>query len=392
MSLPNFPSARQYPFIDGLRAIAILLVLTHHARRGFDFDHLFQNSVVVLNWIYFNAHKYFNIDLTSFYYFIRDVACHFKGVLGMEIFFVISGFLITTILLKGELKRVNAVDFYRRRFFKIYPSYVIMVLASLVVLAWQEQKAFIDIVGVGIRHLLLLQNYFSQEAVLGHTWSMVIIEQFYLFSPAVCWVIIKLFKSVEDRRRALIILCLLLIVSAHFVRWYYFNTQQAWLSWPLASPIPYWTTSYHLDALAAGVLLKLLGSSYQGKLPKKIAWALWGFGFSVFYYLFFYIDWSYYWGEWYLYSLGLLSILAIIIAAFNGVMVLTRLTVLQWIGRHSYGIYLWHYLILMFWSQFLGKVPVTVLFIAYLVTAILAGVISTKTIERYFLTFRERRA
>ena len=118
--------------------------------------------------------------------------------------------------------------------------------------------------------------------------------------------------------------------------------------------------------------------------------ALWVLGISLFSWLFFIVDWSYYWGSWHLYRLGSISIVLLILAAYHGVSFLTRLKFLQWIGRHSYGIFVWHYLVLEFWKIWCGVLAPELIILGCLATSIGVGVLSTNTIEHYFLSLREK--
>ena len=95
---------KYYPFLDGLRAFAVLWVLFRHL-----------HSVIDLA---FNFGKYDSI-------FNR---IGFLGFLGVDIFFVISGFLITGLLLPDLDDKIRIKRFYSRRFLKIYPHYIFIVL------------------------------------------------------------------------------------------------------------------------------------------------------------------------------------------------------------------------------------------------------------------------
>lgn len=148
------------PDIDGMRAIAILAVVGFHA---------------------------FPRQLTG-------------GFVGVDIFFVISGFLISSIIL-GNLENecFSFFDFYRRRIKRIFPA-LILVLTTVLILGWStlltdnySHPGKHVAGGAGFISNLLLNNesgYFDSAAetkVLLHLWSLGIEEQFYLIWPFFLW-------------------------------------------------------------------------------------------------------------------------------------------------------------------------------------------------------------
>jgi peptidoglycan/LPS O-acetylase OafA/YrhL len=154
------PAIRYRPDIDGLRAIAVLSVVGFHA---------FPNVIK-------------------------------SGFVGVDIFFVISGFLITSIILRELLEeRFSFVSFYDRRIKRIFPALIVVLLTSLLVAAilfWPDDFSRLGkhtAAGAGfVANLALWQesNYFdvaSDSKVLLHLWSLGIEEQFYLIWPAVLY-------------------------------------------------------------------------------------------------------------------------------------------------------------------------------------------------------------
>jgi peptidoglycan/LPS O-acetylase OafA/YrhL len=144
--------------IDGLRAVAILSVVIYHA--------------------------------------VRDVAR--GGFVGVDIFFVISGFLISGIVLRGlNCEKFSFVDFYRRRIRRILPALTI-VLATTWAIGWfvlgsGEYLALgrqISAAALFVSNFVLMRDsgYFAPSAELNpllHLWSLAIEEQFYLALPIV---------------------------------------------------------------------------------------------------------------------------------------------------------------------------------------------------------------
>ena len=148
----GFSDRRVVPSLDGLRAIAIGFLFIAHlsGTRGF------------LNWPF--LYRY--------------------GMFGVRVFFVISGFLITSILLNEIRKtgRISLPRFYFRRTMRLFPAcYVLIAVTALL--------AMNGIVHLKRGDLLLAVTYtmnyrFVREWPLGHLWSLAVEEQFYLLWPA----------------------------------------------------------------------------------------------------------------------------------------------------------------------------------------------------------------
>lgn len=120
------------------------------------------------------------------------------GFVGVDIFFVISGFLITGIIARElEAERFSLLGFYNRRIRRIFPA-LIVVLCAVLVLGWLwmlpaayaqlSADVFASAAFVANIALLLQSGYFDVEAArkpLLHLWSLGIEEQFYLFWPLI---------------------------------------------------------------------------------------------------------------------------------------------------------------------------------------------------------------
>lgn len=380
-----------YPFLDGFRAIGILMILGHHMCVGFNLYGIFDQDPKLLSWIYFKVWEHWNIDLSSFYLFLNHAIHYFKGILGVQIFFLISGFLIMRNLLENARSWEGIRIFWVRRFLRIYPAYMLMVVFSLLLYVWQNQGWTWDVVHTGIRYLLFLQNYFSPNIYLEHAWTLAIFEKFYLISPIFIFMAYRFIHNAKSRVMALSLMFLALMCLGAFTRYTYIVSGKAMLTWPIEAPKPYFTLIYHLWSLNLGCLLAVLHSKWKdwpkNKFVGCIFWAIGMTGYGV---LFFMIDWGYYWGPWYLHIAGAFSTLCLFIAAFHGISLITRFKVVQSLGRYSYGIYIWHILVLSLWAQWLGKLPTIVVIAGALITSIGVGILSSVTVESYFLTLREK--
>jgi peptidoglycan/LPS O-acetylase OafA/YrhL len=159
------PSDRYRPDIDGLRAVAVSLVVCFHA---------FPEAMP-------------------------------GGFIGVDIFFVISGFLITGIIVREcDLQRFSLRAFYGRRIRRIFPA-LITVLLAVLVLGWLwmlpsayaqlSSDVFASAAFVSNIALMLQSGYFDIESgkkPLLHLWSLGIEEQFYLFWPLILMLVARM--------------------------------------------------------------------------------------------------------------------------------------------------------------------------------------------------------
>jgi peptidoglycan/LPS O-acetylase OafA/YrhL len=147
---------RRIPSLDGLRAISILLVLVSHLAGTRNFP------------ISASAGNFWGL-----------------GEFGVVVFFVISGFLITGLLL-DEVQRTNGISlghFYFRRTLRIFPPYY----AYLAIIGVASLAGVIQLGPHDIAHTMTYtSNYHPGRSwFVGHTWSLSVEEQFYLLWPAV---------------------------------------------------------------------------------------------------------------------------------------------------------------------------------------------------------------
>ncbi len=170
------------------------------------------------------------------------------GNLGVEIFFVLSGFLITTLLLResADTGTVSLSDFYKRRARRIFPAFYLLWIVSMALAAGRHN---IPEYGALIATLLYFTNYYQtlinpDSTFLLHTWSLAVEEQFYLFWPA-------LFKTLRDNLRRLSFVIGILISSA--VLWRIFAVSM----WPDVVWYTYNAFECRMDQILAGCLLAI---------------------------------------------------------------------------------------------------------------------------------------
>ena len=150
------------------------------------------------------------IAVTSVIVFHINATYLTGGFLGVDIFFVISGFLITGILYDGlKAKTFSYAKFYERRLRRLYPALLTTLLLSCIAAAFlYDAEKMSDFGGSAIHAIFGLSNfffyfntsYFDVEASsrpLLHTWSLAVEEQFYVFWPLLLFAIIRLPRSLR---------------------------------------------------------------------------------------------------------------------------------------------------------------------------------------------------
>jgi peptidoglycan/LPS O-acetylase OafA/YrhL len=150
----SYLARRRFAALDGLRCIAILGVIWHHSA-----DH---SQFLLLN----------------------------RGFLGVDLFFVISGFLIVTLLLREQQARgdINLRNFYIRRALRIFPPYYALLAVLAIVYGFVKQadsssEKFFALLPV---YLFYVSNWsLSQATNLGIMWSLATEEQFYVLWPPI---------------------------------------------------------------------------------------------------------------------------------------------------------------------------------------------------------------
>jgi len=138
--------------LDGLRALAVLAVVWHHAHHGYEWLPISRN-----------------------------------GFLGVDVFFVLSGFLITHLLLKERDDRgsISLVGFYIRRSLRILPVYYLLLAVLAGYFAWAGAGPAAHVFFAELPwHLSFTSNWVQVSSLMFISWSLSTEEQFYLVWPA----------------------------------------------------------------------------------------------------------------------------------------------------------------------------------------------------------------
>lgn len=204
------------PGLDGLRAVSIALVLAAHV-------------------LFASGHGYGPLAF---------------GFLGVDVFFVISGFLITLLLIREQRRtgQISLTGFYRRRALRILPAYVLfLVVIAVISYVGRERVRAAD----WIAALTYTMNWRTNPSwVLGHIWSLSMEEQFYLLWPP-----LFLLLSPRSARRVLIGCIVLAPVFRVVARVY----------WPQYEALGRNSFPARVEPIAAGCLLALLAANAKDR-------------------------------------------------------------------------------------------------------------------------------
>ena len=224
---------RRIPQLDAVRGVAILVVMMHNTSMKYPILH---------------SERLFS-----------------AGWMGVDLFFVLSGFLITGILLDTKGSEGYFKNFYVRRILRIWPLYFSLIFFMFVAVRFLNRSQYRGVIETSSpwwAYLLFLQNFVGPISTgaagpLGVTWSLAIEEQFYLI-----WPLMVRFCSVNQLRRlAVAEMCISPVLR------YYLSLHNVDL---------YTNVFCRLDGLMAGALLALLIRSdhfVSSKLLKR-AWVL----------------------------------------------------------------------------------------------------------------------
>lgn len=228
---------RRYKEIHGLRAIAAIMVIWLHAGE-------FAATIAPQN------------SLTRFY---ADVT--WIGSSGVTLFFIISGFLITGILIDTKDRPDTLKNFYIRRALRILPLYYLgLVFILCLLIFFRQTEGTFNLSRVLLYHAFYInnwviffdaKNFVSAQANLNyfaHLWSLAVEQQFYIIWPA-CFLF--LYKNESPK---LILCCLFILILAATALRFYMTYTWHWV------PAYTWTVT-RMDALFMGAALALIMKS-----------------------------------------------------------------------------------------------------------------------------------
>jgi peptidoglycan/LPS O-acetylase OafA/YrhL len=308
------------------------------------------------------------------------------GYVGVDLFFVISGYLITGVLVREreQIGRISLANFYRRRALRLVPALTVLSLAFLVYGAFVFHNRL-----QGAKEVFVVAFYFGNwtrafnmglPLYLGHTWSLSVEEQFYMFWPIALLGIMS-FSAGEAYRRLGLIVVLILVVTG----WRVFLALHGATTDRL-----YNGTDTRVDALLIGSALSLaltippiashlISATRYLQLPAIVVIVA--------------VPSLLPWDDRNM-SYGGFSAVALAAAAILIVVLAGRFTrvlghpALVWIGQRSYGLYLWHYPIVMISLLQFGMLPGHMLSFVEVVCTFAFAALSYRFVEHPFLMRR----
>ncbi|MGH7499059.1 MAG: acyltransferase family protein [Gemmatimonadales bacterium] len=299
------------PDIEGLRGVAVLLVVLFHAG-------------------------------------VRGMG---GGFIGVDVFFVLSGYLITDLLVK-EVERTGSIsflNFYARRTRRLLPAAVLVlgvtVLAGAIVFSPVEQLHYIQsalatsLYASNLQFLRRASQYFAPDMAADpftHTWSLAVEEQFYLVWPLLTLLGFGALRSRGRVMRVIGVVCLVAFVGCLWLTW----IRKPWAFF--ASPARAW--EFGLGGLASMIPVAMLRARPDG--CRRLGWV--GLVAIVASAAVISGDWLFP-GAWALWPvLGTIAVLVAGVGATGaGVGRPLGTLPMQWLGKLSYSWYLWHWPVLV---------------------------------------------
>jgi peptidoglycan/LPS O-acetylase OafA/YrhL len=292
--LDLYRRTRYFPALDGLRALCVTLVMFNHM-------HVHHPSA-------------------------------FYGPLGVEGFFVLSGFLITMLMLREQQEhgRISLKAFYTRRFFRIIPVYLFTILLYGIILWAVHDPVKLAQYKASLPWLLTFMEEFRSAAagnVAGHTWSLAVEEKFYLLWPLLVLLLIP-FRGRKLLWLAVVTVLIFLLPDPHYIS--YGTLLMGSLLAVALSTQAHWTFLQRMPAIPDALLLVLLAAGYAAfKYSADGTMLLFGGAFAL--------------------------LVASLVLRRGWVRTLLEHPALVFVGRRSYSFYLIHVLVIDFTEKVLAR-------------------------------------
>lgn len=354
MNLDSKQSAKRYmPGLDGLRALSVIAVIAYHLN---------------MKWAQ-------------------------GGFIGVGVFFVLSGYLITDHLLLEwqQTKRLSLTHFWIRRFRRLLPAMICMIIVVMLWLTVSDPSRVSELAGDVFSSLFYVHNWylifeevsyfnsFGPPSPIGHLWSLAIEEQFYFVWPLVLLIGIK----AAQRRGRLVKWILMLAILSAIVMGVLYE--------PGGDPSRvYYGTDTRAFALLIGAALAIVWpstriSSTISMPARRILDMVGTLGIVLLIAMIYQVNEFNAWN----YPMGLLIVsvismvlIAVLVHPASRLGLVMGCRLLVWIGKRSYSLYIWHYpVIILSRPQIHTDTKNLILIVGQLIVTVIVAALSYRFIE-----------
>lgn len=374
-------TVRYYPLLDSLRAFACISVIVFHS-----------NSAA----------------------FLRDkldVSLFMGGYIGVDFFFTLSGFLITGILLEQFVRdgKINVLTFYKKRLLRLYPPILVAVIVFLVpLLFWNHIMALsnmfflVTYTGDCVMLFRKLFPVLQYPSMFSHCWSLAVEEQFYLIFPVLfLFVMNRAKKSKKDNvvgtfisfniLFVILIIVLPILLKSYFYKFFLWRFLQVFMGSYLAFIYTKKYQDNYLHTRIARTTANLIYRFYENRIIAAMALVLF---FIIFIFNItltpFNIPIHYY----------LLTVICsiVVVNAYKANHILYQkllnYDMIKYLGKISYGLYLFHWPVFYLKRLNIFSIPETLagnitLDIISVLATLMLSVLSYELIEKIFLNYKK---
>jgi peptidoglycan/LPS O-acetylase OafA/YrhL len=331
---------------------------------------------------------------------------HISGWVGVDLFFCISAFLITELLLReyNKTQTIDIAHFYIRRVLRIWPLYFLILFLVFVAFplfgvsfspAWgsdvfQTLKTnYLPLYGILFGNIAIMIKGFPEFGMLSILWTLAIEEQFYLIWPFL------IFFLIQKKRSLQYAVLLLFFFLPLYMRWVFYLWEMPWY-FVYVNPLS------RFDAFAAGALASFVSrdliaygvsrkwiAAVSGSIAVLIGWGL--FQADGFTQINNSIDmvWMYS-----VLAIGMAAVLLYVLHSRWLIHQFLALPFIAWLGKISYGLYIYQLLAIFIVEKYFhpqGTLSEWLVFIVFtLIMSVVLASVSYYGFERYFLVLKKR--
>ncbi len=345
-------------WLDMVRSLAILFVLLSHSRG------LLASEYPIMNML------------------------KFGGFMGVELFFVLSGFLIGKILwkLSSDFNFINVKNFYIRRWLRTIPNYYFFLLIAIIA-SWLGIRP--DPLPDVIKYVLFIQNIYSAHPpFFGEAWSLSVEEFFYFSFPFFAAILVLLFKI--GAKKAMFLIGIAVIIGCTIARIYF--AENPGINWDADIRK---IVLFRMDAIMIGVVSVFL--------IKKYNWTSFKCSITIPLFLCFVFCCLYsamasldelnqsFFAKTILFNLASLGCLGFLLIGYR-INFSNRLAVLgQFFSKISYSLYLSNLLVIYFINYYFGNLSSLIKWLTFFPLVVLVSFCAYQFVERPFLIFRSNK-